>query len=567
MSRINTLPRLLIIGTTLSFLTSSCQDKKEETGKREESKSDRRSDPSKLHGHLSYEELTASFRRPILSSEDVEEFEKATSALSTEQLTGLIAEFSADRNSSELRGAFVLLVSELARRDPSAALALFDPSSMSSEEAGWYQVVGILAENDPSMIQSWLLEDLKQSSPAIRKGILQLGIQAMVGKLDNDELVRFYAKLPKGAVEDSTTLTQIFNNYALKDPEAAEQTARSLLSGNDLDLAIQNIALTILTKDPDAAFRMTETITDQNRRRTILGMQYRQLAEQDLSKTLERFANLDKNLIEEIFRGDDGHFGESVTAQIAKTDPQGLLDLISKMTVSRTNHAIFERAVSSLTEAGESEMALQMINSIPEGGLQSNLFGKYIDQVITADPALALETFSELPAGKNRSHAFTNIGKSEAQRKTFQETIGTMNESIPQEDRSTFFTGAMPFLVAENPIKVRDFLDSEASAVLQPAARGQALERLGHKLTASDPANATTWLKELSADDQPFAMKGFANEMATSNILGLVDVLEALPRNETWAIGARTIANDLKNSDPATAAEWQGALKAAGFKE
>ena len=546
---------------------ASCNDEKGGEAGADPSASERNSVSVSQRSSVLLADLSTSFRRPMTNADEVKKLEETTSSLSDENLRELLREFSPQRNSSESRGAFVLLVSELARRDPEAAIAMFDPTTMSVEEAGWYQVAGILAESNPLLIQTWLLEDLSKGPASLQKGLLHLGVDAMIDRISGAEMVQFYQKIPKGSVEDSSMLTRIFNAYAQSDAEGAEKTARELLKGEKLDMALQNIAMTILSKDPDKAFQLTGTIQDQERRKTILAMQYRQLAEDDLPGTMARLQKLDQNLIEEIFRGDDGFFGESVTTLIAKSDPEKLVNLVGGMTVSGSNQAIFERAVSSLTAAGKPELALQIIEAMPEGGMQSELYRKYVDQLVINDPTSAISTFSELPAGKNRSHAFGAIGQAQGQKKGFEETIGTMNKAIPEGDRSTFLNGAMPYLIDAQPDKVRAFLNSENSNVLQPEARSQSFERLGSKLTATNPTEAQKWLSELPENDQTSAMKGFSREMVQSNLQGLVEVLSDLPRNETWANGVRTITRDLEKSDPGTATEWQNALEEAGFKK
>lgn len=161
-------------------------------------------------------------------------------------------------------------------------------------------------------------------------------------------------------MEDASILARIFHAYAEEDSAAAETTARTLLKDDQLDMALQNIAMSILNKDPEAALRLTGTIVNQERRTSTLAIQYRQLDGEDLPGTLDRLQKLDRNLVEVIFRGDDGFASKSVTAMLAKTDPQKLTALVGTMTVSGNNHLIFERAVSHLIEAGNPEMALDM---------------------------------------------------------------------------------------------------------------------------------------------------------------------------------------------------------------
>lgn len=550
----------------IPWLASSCNEEQAGSSEPVESGSTRDVRTVSQQTALPLTEAAATFRQPITSQEEVKRLENIANSLSKQQLQNLLDEFSAKRNSNELRGAFVLLISELARRDPAAALAMFDPTTMSAKEAGWYQVAGILAESDPALIQGWLLADLRKGPAKLQKGLLHLGVDAMVTRLSGAEMVNFYRKLPKGVVEESSMLNRIFNVYATENAAAAERTARDLLDGEALDVAVQNIALTILNEDPEKALRLTETIQDQSRRRSILAMQYRQLAGNDLPGTLARLEKLDRNLVAEIFRGDDGFFGDSITSLIANDDPEKLVNLINGVTVSGSNQVIFERAVSSLTAAGKPGLALEVIDAMPEGGMQGTLYRKYVDEIVTSDPAAAIATFRELPEGENRSHAFATIGKIAGQKRTFEETIETMNDGIPESDRGNFLNGALPFLIDTDPNKVRSFLGSENSAVLQPEARSQTFERLGTKLTSNNPADAREWLESLPEGDQPAAMKGFSRHMVGANVEELVDVLYDLPKNETWATGVRTLVDDLKNSDPVTAADWQDALEHAGFK-
>lgn len=508
------------------------------------------------------DELLARLRKQPASDAEREAQRASIAALGDEALLSLLQTINNTRKSPQDKDLFIAAITELAKRDPENVLSWFDPGKMEPYEPGWSFVAAELAKARPEILEKWLMVELSKSSPEVRTECLLGGIELLKSGQGLARAIQFHAKLPKGAVDDSEVVNSLFMDFDRDSPADAEKAARSIFTGATLNHALYNIAMQASRKDLMEGISFAGKIADTSMRNRVLAMQFRDWFDTKPDLVMEQIGKLDAQGLAGVLKGDPGTPGmDGLIEKLGKTDADGLITMMSSLTVSSSNEKVFEKAINSISR-NDPAKALDLIAGMPEGTMKGNLYYSYFIRAASADPAAALQTASSLAAGDSRSKAYVTIG-GEVGGRGFEETL-RITRSLPEADRAYFMGGAMPYLARTDPKRALELL-TDPSLPINKEIRQDTLSRVSGHFYQSDPASAQQWMASLPAEDQPSAMEGMANQMVASDIEGLAKMLGSIPRNETWASGVRVLVEDLKNSDPEMAKQWQESLSAAGY--
>jgi hypothetical protein len=131
-------------------------------------------------------------------------------------------------------------------------------------------------------------------------------------------------------------------------------------------------------------------------------------------------------------------------------------------------------------------------------------------------------------------------------------------------DQSAFMDTALQCLSHKDPKDAAEIL-ATASLLWEAAVKQEWLTHVAWRLNEVDATYTREWLAKLPEDDQPYAMKGIATEMAKADIRGLADMLGSMPRDGKWAAAVGVLIENLEDVDTKHAAEWQARLTEAGF--
>jgi hypothetical protein len=531
--------------------------------------------------NLSSEErtaITSSVRREISrESLSFNTLEKQVKLLRDDELLKFLSEFYPTRNdSSEERGKFVVFVRELASRDPQAALGLFQGGEMKMGEAGWGDAMKAAALKDPELVKSWLSDNLASIRDGdLRSGVLTAGTTDLVravikGILSPEDLLQFFQRTNTGILSGRTkvyALSGIFKQYYLQKPDEALRKAAETLKGSELDEALLMIADRVLSRSPEEAFKVADKINTHTQRQEAKATLYRKLLTKDPEGTLEKISTLQPTLLKEIFNGSGPNERTQLTRTLADTNPGKLMELVSSITVNEANKDVYRSTVESLALKNQLDLAYKLTASVPAGPLHEELRDRLFEKETAHDSEAALDKFTQLKTDEGRAQAFRAAGLQIAKKGGLKAVLETLNDSINETDKQDFLEKTITWVAFETPKEVADFIQSDNSLHLSPEARKSTLLQLGSTLTFDDPDSSKAWLNGLNETDQPIAMIGVAEALVQTDARALVDLLSELPKNQTWATGARAIIGSLARSDPSSAQKWQSALKEAGFEE
>lgn len=516
---------------------------------------------------LGEEEIVARLKRG-LEGQDVEKFDLAktqVASLTDEALTRLVAKYALSFDDSRARRIYEVLVEELAKRDPEAALALYADAEGKDFKIGFNEVATVIAENNPGQLGDWLLGKGMEGDMKNRRRFIFDGIRAFARTQGREYALKFSDLAELGPLEKDELPMLIFYGRGDLVPEEAIRLARQYLTGNPLQMSIDYIGQSVFATDKILGLKIGGELESQSHRDRFFAYQYRSWLQEDPEGAFLHLEKVDPKKLERIIRTDTGHFFSSkgnVIEILAKLNPEFLVKTLGAMAVTSSNESAFQVGVVNLSKE-HPQRALTLIEGMPESELKANLYSLHFDQRLSKNIGLALSGFAELPAGDIRNAAYEAAGLHLGMEKGYDATMSQLRE-LPEADQAGFLRGAIPQLVGEDPQNVVELLNNP-NAPISGETRMIALSNVGRILSRNDPESAQKWLSELEGSDRAPAMEAMARVMIKSDVEGLVETLSEVPKDEGWAAGVRVLIDDLKSSDPQTSQTWTELLEKSGF--
>jgi hypothetical protein len=378
----------------------------------------------------------------------------------------------------------------------------------------------------------------------------------------------FYAGLPEGTLYPNDVLNSFFSEFAEEEPEQAIAAAKALAAAHDdftdrdLDYALYLVAMSVGVEQPEYVAKIISQISSPEEKNDAWRVYYRELFERDAGKAVSRFKEMERpELVALLGSVRSSSFQTSLITGVGERDSEFLYEVVREIPISDSKQALFGETVQVLSQE-KPELATSLIAAMPEGALKKELQGKYLETLAASNPEEALVDFSQLPVGEFREQAFQELGK-QVTEKERAEVLALANGLAPA-DREPFLATALPHLISENSVAIAQAM-KEGKLDLQPELEGTVIGELAKQLSQDDAAYSREWFEDLPPDLQPLAMRGRAEAMLQLDPEGLVETLETMPRNESWANGVKVLISDLREADPTTAEAWQEALKEEGF--
>lgn len=485
--------------------------------------------------------------------------ETKLAGLSDSELAALLDSVGSARKDPRNRETFELAVRELAHRDPEAALALFVPKEMSREEPGFRHLADMLAAEYPDLLVRWMEDHSGELDKSAQVFCVDAALMSLSVNSRPETAIALYDKMEIPPQVKSEYIMSIFSYYGSHDGPAAEKAARERFQGRDLNFALATIASSLGRKDPAAGFDMALRVPSPALKAGSLESSLRDWMNVDQTAAIAKLGTLEPNDLQAVLETTREN-PDSLISQIAKANPQALGDLVGKMVATSANLPVFEAAVTALSNK-HPDQAAALVDSIPEGPVKSQLVTRQISSLARTDTLSAIDQAAALQNKDARNQAYGNIAKITGE--TSLEATVQAADRLPEADQASFVATAFPEIASRDPKKAAEFLlDSPYMAKLDARALGNACVTVGQRLvTKGDSAFAAEWLERLPEDRQADAMRGIAGEMVRSDIMGLSNMLSALPAGKARETGAKVLIQELRKSDPQMAEQWEASLK------
>ena len=491
---------------------------------------------------------------PPRSSPD-KELPDQLSKLSKQELLDMVQTAEADRYSPSNSSLFKLAIKELAKRDAGAALSFFEPSSIKPSDSGLVAIFPIIAESDPEALKNWLSSKLTLApSSTVRTLTLRLALVCL-SRRDAKAAFEFYKSQSWPGVRQSEMIAPIFLDFGRQSPDEAFAITQTFLKKFEADLSLLHIASGASEADPGKGLEIAKKISKDSVRGSALGHVMINWLAQDRNAAIAGLRGMDPQDIQALLQMDSSSNGP-IMRDLGGSDPDLVLDLISKITPSKANEEIFLAAVST---AADPSKLTTYINSFPEGPLKESLIQKQY----------AVLSGNNLEAALNSAQSLNENGQMAAYR-AIGSTVGledlfAISGKLPEEGLEVVWKTAIPKLANTDPFQAAQLLNDPRVKVSE-ADRSGTVAAVGTALSRADLAKAEEWYLGLSDADKVPAMRGLARDLASKDVVGLSEKLRKMPRDQAWAAGVNVLIESIRRSDPEMASEWQRTLEESGIK-
>lgn len=494
-----------------------------------------------------------------LSESDYIGLSRKVSALDDASLREMLDSIGKGRNTPEFRTVFILAATELAKRSPEEAAALFVPEEMQPWEAGFIEVSKVIAGKDPKVLEAWLSANLPRAEISVQGTSLYAALGAL-GEIDPQAAVEMYFRLPVKKEIANDAIGAIFRAFGKNSPAEAEAVAAQKFSGRQLDVARTSIALGCWENDPQQALRVAAGISEVSHRGIALGQVVGAMATADPKGAVAALDQLSPQDLQAALR-DGPSEPDSALMKLAQSDPVSLSRLLDKLVVSRASAPIFEAMVKALS-GKDPEQTANLLDSIQDGPVKERLITVQYSALGKIDSAKALAQVAALPEA-TRGQAYDSIAKVVGAQGL--QSVLAAASTLPEGQRASFIATAMPEAALENPREAATYLLDKATPI-EAKARPDLVTKVANKLASSDLQYANEWMKQLPEAEQPDAMEGIAAKMVDNDIHGLSEMLGSMPKDRIWERGTRILIRSLRQSDPEMARQWRDLMISSGYK-
>lgn len=498
---------------------------------------------SSKKGTISSASLIEQIRRAQSSGESLSSFLDQVKTLDDASLRSLLEEIGPTKNSPKNSALFAEAAGELAERDPVAALGLFIPELMTVHEIGWANVATVLAKKDPDLLEKWMRSELGNATPMARANCLIGGIEVLTNEQNPERALQFYSSLGgEPGFLASDVVNAVFWKYAKESPQAAEAGARKVFKGIYLDMALREVARGAGVSDPILGLEIAGKIEIAQRRDQCIAFVYREWLETDKEAAVKSLRQLDGAALAAVLRESASDNG--IVEHLAQFEPQALLNLLDSVVTTTSNQTVFDQAIQRLATRNP-EQVLDLIEGFPESDMKKRLYRRYYSVTAKANSEEARKSASMISDESVRAIAYQEIGNVTGAA-GFDKTIETL-EQIDAKDRGSFLSGAVTDLIMQDPTKAAELILGR-QLPLEGDLLKSSLQQVGAHLGSLGQDRAKQWIDKLPEQDQPYAMEGFAREMARSDINSLSSVLsKETRRGKAWESGVRVLISDLRN--------------------
>jgi hypothetical protein len=458
---------------------------------------------------------------------------------------------------------YLSAITELANRDPAAALKYYSTPETMDQSYGFVEVAMIAAEKDSQFFVNWILQTLP-TCPATVSPLYYAQASACLAKSNPEMAVQLLHTPNLKADQVSGMVQAVFFQYGLVNPSSAESAAFANLKGKDLQNALASIVRSSAQTDPQNGLRIAEKIADASVRSNAVARVFESWMVNEPSKAMESLKSLNLKDREGLLATDPLQPG-SLVASLATQNPNLLIGMLEEIIPTPANKGVYLAAIHATVLDHPSE-TFDLIAGMPDGRMKEQLFEAAYSSMATSNTNIALDSARKLEDPLFRSRALAAIAPklgSEGLSATLQAA-----ESLDSKEREVFLTTAFSSIAGNDLDAAADYLAKldQAPIKLNDSSRAQIIGNVGERLAKSDVPSAQDWLQRLPAKDQPSAMAGIATTMAKKDIQGLAVMLSSHPQNESWAQGVRVLVSALKESDIKMADQWKSTLNKSGFK-
>jgi hypothetical protein len=202
--------------------------------------------------------------------------------------------------------------------------------------------------------------------------------------------------------------------------------------------------------------------------------------------------------------------------------------------------------------------AVIILNSLPKSSMRSDLIASVFEEVSRLDPTKAMELVTDLPESE-RQMGTRGVVRAVAS-SGFSKAV-EIAEGSASEHRQDLFREIGRVSAYENTVNAVKMIESqELSEIMGSGFREQMLENTVQHWAKRDREAALAWVEKLPMQDLPKGVTGLMVSWLKADPVAASQWLAKQPAGPARDAGARVIIDQIKNTDPLMADQWQKSL-------
>ena len=244
--------------------------------------------------------------------------------------------------------------------------------------------------------------------------------------------------------------------------------------------------------------------------------------------------------------------------RLRRKDPEATLDLLARLTPTRSNENAFVYNLASLVSLAPDRVAT-WLDEQTEGNTNLPIKSRVYADWARQDPEAAFAALKSRPEMLQNEEVVTGLARGMAG-SSLAETV-KWSEHLPQQQRDRFRQAAVGFAAEKQPRSVVDYLAA------QPNREGPEIyQKLGTSLVSLDINEAKNWSLRQTGKQGEAAVAGVVAGWVKSDAVEASVWLSALPPGPARNAGIKVLVDEVAESDPAAAAKWRKLLGPAEQK-
>ncbi len=451
---------------------------------------------------------------------------------------------------------------DLALSNPSIVLKAYgeDPAAMNFE--GFGEIAKLLAVNHPDLITDWLKNDLSNqvNDPNNRATFATFLLSALaetnpVAALDAFDVLS-KTEFKEQRVKDALWESMLFR-MGKNDANGAVREITKRCDGQHLSAALSAIAGGLAMKDISGALGILAQIPSVRERSEGIAKVLGSIGVRDYDRVAPSIAKMEGKDLMALLESDRTRSFETA---LYKNDLGAVERALVTVVLTDKNSTLFASYVG-LQAAKDPAAALEFAMSYPESPLRNSLLvGSLFATWSQSDFDGAFAKAMDL-GGAAKESAIRSVAMAAGLKGI--DFVTATSQQLDKSSRNRFVTEAIGN--ASNADLAGSLAYVNSGRYLADASeersRASVVETVAHNYTTKDPVAAFQWIQSLNGEAQTQAMHAYATESVNVDIRSFSEKLAGMPHDVLWRVGVGVLVSGLQRSDPASANQWQEALK------
>jgi|GEM_PF-6253420 len=391
-----------------------------------------------------------------------------------------------------------VLLTRLVEIDPQSAAAL----SIDAYESKNYMLLSLVYQHwailnlEAAVNSANKIKDRNQQSTAAQGVIAAIDIS-------NVSLITEVSEQLGIEINEKVYVGNALVEKALQDPEIAMQEAMFMDAGYERDSALQSIADSWATNNPEQALAYVQDISDNRIRQQLIESVLFRWAESDPQAAYEVLQSIPTT-------AQTTNVSYTIFTNLANDNPQEALEIIANIPSARSRYDAYTATIQSWA-AQDAASAAAFVNQLDNKQLQQQLAPTIIQYLSSQSPDAALTWAQEQDPDGQRYLQNTVVSQIAAENpdRALQIALGSQQPEVRQQ----LVTAVINSLSYNDPVRAAYMVDQIPAADVN----SETISTVVYGWANSDPDAALAWVSSKSGSLREEGLMNLGSQLASVN--------------------------------------------------